>query len=74
MKKLYKRINWKKFWKYELIAFLIIDLLYFNSVMAGRNVYPENIYIIFLAPSLFGLMMLIGAHSNTLRERFDKNF
>lgn len=74
MRKLFKRIDWKKFWKFELITFTIMLFLYYGSVLRGDNIFPENIYIIFFVPTLFGIMMLVSAHSNTLREKFDKNY
>lgn len=69
MLKFIKRINWKKFWKYELYCFLFVGLLYVSS----QNVFPENVYTIFLIPSIFGVMLLLGAHSDYLIKKDKKN-
>lgn len=72
MKKLFKRIDWKKFWKYELISFLVIGLLYFSSLMRGDNVYPENAYVLYVIPLLFAFLMLLRAHLYMREEKIVK--
>ena len=67
-----KNCNWRKFWKYELYAFLIVGALYANSVWQGRNTFPENSYIVFLIPGLFGLMMLLKTHTVIMESKLVK--
>lgn len=77
MKDFLKVINWKKFWKYELIAILIVGVLYLNSLWQGNNIFPENLYVIALIPGLFAFMMILKT-VNTYRlqkynEKLNKN-
>lgn len=69
MKKFLKRVSWKKFFKYELITLLIIGALYANSVFQGKNIFPENFYIVFLIPVIFGFMMLLKAHTRYIENK-----
>ena len=72
MKKFFKLINWRKFWKYELYAFLILAALYANSIHAGRNIFPENLYVVFLIPAIFAVMMLLKTHTVMMEKKFTK--
>jgi len=72
MKNFIKQINWKKFWKYELISFLIVGLLYLNSVVQGRNDFPQNFYIVFLIPAIFAFMMLLKTHTCIIEQKIIK--
>jgi hypothetical protein len=69
MKNFIKRVDWKRFWRFELYSFIIIMVLYLNSLGNGRNTFPENIYIIPLFPVFFGLAMLIRTHIEYLIEK-----
>ena len=73
MKKFFKLIDWKKFFRYELYSFLIIGVLYLASLTRGDNIFPENLYVVFLIPGLFGVMMILKTHSVTLEQKFRKN-
>ena len=72
MKKFLKRIDWKKFLKYELISFAIVGALYLNSLYNGKNVFPENLHVIFVIPVIFAFMMLLKAHTHALEEKFNQ--
>ncbi len=65
MKEFIKRINWKKFGKYELICFGICIALYLNS----NNKFPQNFYAVILIPILFALMLIVNAHSHYIIEK-----
>ena len=69
MKKFWNRINWKLFWRYELIVTIFLGLLYLNSIQAGRNIFPENFYVIFLIPGIFGFMILLQAHTKYIENK-----
>jgi len=72
MKKFLKKIDWKKFLKYELICFGVVGALYFNSVFQGNNVFPENLYVIFLIPGIFAFMMLLKTHTVLMETKFTR--
>lgn len=73
MKEFFRHINWKKFWNWELGCFLIVVLLYINSLFKQSNTFPENIYIIFLIPALFAFMIFIKIHSEYLHTKIEKH-
>ena len=67
------KINWKKFLKWELYATLFIGLLYLNSLRVGNNVFPENFFVVFLIPAIFGIMMLVKTHTKHLETKLFKS-
>ena len=69
MKKFLKRIDWKKFLKYELISFAIVGALYLNSLYNGKNVFPENLHVIFVIPLIFAFMMLLKTHTVMMESK-----
>ena len=68
----FKRIDWKKFIKYEVYCFLIVTVLYVFSVARKANVFPENIYVIPLITGIFGVMMLLKSHTAFIGEEIFK--
>lgn len=62
MKNFIKRLDWKKFVRYEIYCFLIVGLLYANSVWNGLNVFPENTYVIPVTVIGFAVLMLLKSH------------
>lgn len=61
MKKFFKRIDWKKFLRYELYSFALIVILYFNSLYQKWNIFPENIWIIPFIVIIWGFMLLLAS-------------
>jgi hypothetical protein len=72
MKEFFKRVDWKKFVKYEVYCFMIVTILYANSILCNRNVFPENIYVIPLTVGLFAIMLILKANSVYLGEKIFK--
>ena len=69
MKNFIKRVDWKKFWEYNFVCFLIVLGLYFISLADGMNVFPENLYVVFLIPLLFAFLMLLKAGNKYAEEK-----
>jgi hypothetical protein len=72
MKNFLKRIDWRKFIKYELFALLIVGLLYLNSVGQGWNNFPYNFWVVFLVPGAFGVAMLLKSGIAYMEEKQKK--
>ena len=72
MKKFFKLIDWKRFFKYELYALLIVGALYSASLLRGDNIFPENLYVVFLITGAFGFMMIVKTHTVLLEQRMGK--
>jgi hypothetical protein len=72
MKDFIKRVDWKKFVKYEVYCFMIVTILYANSILCNRNVFPENIYVIPLTVVLFAILLILKANISYLEEKIVK--
>jgi fatty acid desaturase len=59
MKKFINSINWKKFFKVELWCIGILLFFYFTS----PNKFPHNFYAVPIISGLFGIMLLVKAHT-----------
>jgi len=72
MKNFIKRVNWKKFWKYEFWFCVVTAALYYISVIQGVNIFPQNFYVIFVVPAIFAFMILIRAFSDYQHQKLNK--
>lgn len=68
------KINWKKFWKYELYSFIVVSILYVISVFNDNNIFPKHIIVIIIIPVLFGMMMIIKARHDKLITKCDYGY
>jgi len=55
MKKFIDSVNWNRFLRYEIYAFLFFTLSYF----LGNNKFPHNVCIIPVATFVLGIWLLI---------------
>jgi len=69
MGKFKDEVDWKKFGKYTLYSFFIVAILYLASLSRGDNVFPQNLYVVFVIPVLFAIMMILNAHSHYITKR-----
>jgi len=62
-------INWKKFWKFTIVFLIISCIIYYISILTGKTIPFENIYLIPIIWILFIVMLLLATYSNYLREK-----
>jgi hypothetical protein len=75
MKNFIKSVDWKKFLRYMLYFFVVVTALYIGSLMNGRNIFPENLRIVFLTTAGWGVMLSISAFTDylILKSKQNKN-
>jgi hypothetical protein len=72
MNNFWKRLDWKKFVKYEFYCFLIVTFLYVLSLLRHLNVFPQNIWIIPFIVIGFAVLMLLKSHTVYIEEKIFK--